>query len=425
MPHSPSLPCDPRPDSTLTLLREGYEFIGHRARDLGSRAFETRLLLERMVCVTGAEAARMFYDDSRVQRRTAAPEFLTHGLFGVGGVQGLDGEEHRHRKAMLMSLMSDEEVARLAALSAGQWEAYAERWARRPRVVLLDEVSELLCRAVCEWSGVPLEESEVARRTAQLTQMVEGTGKVSLEHLRARCDHQRAKRWAQDVVQRVRRQERPPTGRTDALRTIAWHRDPRGDLLDEPTAAVEVLNILRPTVAVARWVVFLAVALHTHSGARERLTSGEWEPEWFIEEVRRFYPFFPAIVGRTSRAFEWNGLRFPSGRRVLLDVYGTNRDGTRWEAPGAFRPERFRDREVGRFEFIPQGGGDYYEGHRCAGEWIALALMRAALDFLVHRLEYDVPPQDLRISLARMPAQPESGFVIVNVRGRARGEVAR
>ena len=33
------------------------------------------------------------------------------------------------------------------------------------------------------------------------------------------------------------------------------------------------------------------------------------------------------------------------------------------------------------------------------------------------RLRYDVPPQDLRIDLASVPALPASGFVIANVRG--------
>lgn len=34
----------------------------------------------------------------------------------------------------------------------------------------------------------------------------------------------------------------------------------------------------------------------------------------------------------------------------------------------------------------------------------------------VARLEYTVPEQDLRISLRRVPARPQSGFVVTDLR---------
>jgi fatty-acid peroxygenase len=109
--------------------------------------------------------------------------------------------------------------------------------------------------------------------------------------------------------------------------------------------------------------------------------------------------------------FEWRGLRFPEGRRVLLDVYGTNRDDRTWDRPDTFRPERFAGRQVDPFTLIPQGGGDHASGHRCAGEWATVELLQGAIRAL-RGLRYAVPAQDLRIRLNRIPAQPESGFRI-------------
>lgn len=43
---------------------------------------------------------------------------------------------------------------------------------------------------------------------------------------------------------------------------IAAHREPDGAPLDPRTAAVEVLNVVRPTVAVSWFVTFAAHALH-------------------------------------------------------------------------------------------------------------------------------------------------------------------
>ncbi len=42
--------------------------------------------------------------------------------------------------------------------------------------------------------------------------------------------------------------------------------------------------------------------------------------------------------------------------------------------------------------------------------------MKQAVRLLTESMQYDVPEQDLRINLSRMPAIPESRFVIGNVR---------
>lgn len=47
-------------DSTLALLRDPYRFVSRRAAELGEGVFETRLLLRRTTCMTGAEAAEVF-----------------------------------------------------------------------------------------------------------------------------------------------------------------------------------------------------------------------------------------------------------------------------------------------------------------------------------------------------------------------------
>jgi fatty-acid peroxygenase len=138
----------------------------------------------------------------------------------------------------------------------------------------------------------------------------------------------------------------------------------------------------------------------------------------FTHELRRYYPFFTAVGGRATHDFDWHGLHFPKGTWVLLDLYGTNHHPAIWGDPDNFRPERFERRESSGFDLIPQGGGDYYSGHRCAGEMATIDLVKSALRLLATQIDYDVPPQDLRVSLSRMPTLPASGFVITSVRPR-------
>ncbi|MQA01084.1 MAG: cytochrome P450 [Dehalococcoidia bacterium] len=408
------IPRDRSPDSSLWLLRDGYQFIEKRARRYGTDIFDTRLLLQRTVCMTGAEAARAFYEHEALQRTGAGPARVQRTLFGQGGVQGLDGAEHRQRKQMFMSLMTPEAIQRLADFSAEQWQARAASWAAAERVVLLDEAEELLCRAVCAWSGIPLPEHEVATRTRDLVLMFESAASVGVKHWQGRLARRRGEAWVADLVRRTRTGELSQ-GPGQALATIAGHREPDGRLLDERVAAVELLSVLRPTVAVSRFIVFVALALQSSAGSRAKLEAGDLDPEWFVHEVRRFYPFFPFVVARAGEDFEWGGYRIPSGERVLLDLYGTNHDARWWPQPGRFQPERFRDWTGDPFTLIPQGGGDHYAGHRCAGEWVTIALMKTALAFLTTSIRYDVPAQDLRVSLSRIPAAPSSGFVMSNV----------
>ncbi|MFL0461160.1 hypothetical protein ACH0CA_11970, partial [Kytococcus sedentarius] len=103
-----------RADGTIALLRDPYRCISRRAAELGEDIFETRLLLRRTTCMTGAEAAAVFYDPSRFQRAGAAPPPLQKTLFGQGGVQGLDGENHRQRKAMFLQIVQPDRVEALA-----------------------------------------------------------------------------------------------------------------------------------------------------------------------------------------------------------------------------------------------------------------------------------------------------------------------
>ena len=414
----PPIPRDKSIDNTLALLSDGYMFIQKRKRRYQSDIFETRLMLQRVICTTGEEAARMFYQPDRFTRRRALPPTALLLLQDKGSVSVQDDEAHRHRKEMFMSLMNPARIEQLSKHFATEWRARVEKWSDQDEVVLHAEVQEVLCRAVSAWAGIPLTGQEARQRTREFAAMIDGAGAAGPRNWRGLLLRMRTERWMREVITKVRAGTLDvPEG--SAAYVIAWHRDLDGQLLDVKVAAVELINVLRPTVAVARFVTFVALALHEHPESRQKLRSaGEDYREIFVQEVRRFYPFFPFIGGRVREAFDWRGYHFARGTWVLLDLYGTNHDRRIWEEPQAFRPERFHQWDGSAFSFIPQGGGDHFAGHRCAGEWITIALMKDAVRLLTEAMQYDVPQQDLRISLSRMPTLPESRFVISNVRRR-------
>lgn len=409
------IPRDKNLDSTLALFLDPYEFISKRCRNYDSDIFETRLLLQKTICMTGPEAAELFYQPDSFVRQGAAPGRIQKTLFGQGGVQGLDDEAHQHRKKMFMSLMTTERINSLRELTAYWLQTYARKWATTEQVVLYNELHEILTRAVCTWAGVPLEDSEVCRRTGQLTALFDYAGSIGPKHWWSRVARKQSESWAEAIIEKIRAEQLSPSEHS-AAHIIATHRDLNGKLLPSHVAAVEILNILRPTVAVSVFITFVAHALYKYPDCRERLCSDSGYTEPFVQEVRRFYPFFPSVLAKIRHDFEWKGYRFPQGRRVMLDLYGTNHDPRTWEVPGEFRPERFQERKECPYSFIPQGGGEHHRNHRCPGEWIAVELMKTACEFLVGRLVYKIPEQNLGIDFSRLPALPKSRFIMSHVK---------
>ncbi|CAM5512692.1 Cytochrome P450 OS=Streptomyces alboniger OX=132473 GN=CP975_33135 PE=4 SV=1 [Streptomyces alboniger] len=407
-------------DNTLPLLTRGYAWLPDLSRREGPGAVRTRLMGKPAIALRGPAAVGFFYDEDHVRRRTALPEPVLATLFGKTAVHTLDGAEHRKRKELFIKVLKDTSgVTALAERVADEWERSCKEWSDRARVTLFDEVSVLITRAVCAWAGVPLTEGPEgdARRTAQdLVLMVDGFATAGPRHWRARRARQRQEERLARLVEDIRSAGGKTTGEggppATAVEAVAVHRDADGELLEPRTAAVEILNIIRPTVAVTWYTVFGAHALHRNPSLRQRLaTGGEGYARAFAHEVRRFYPFAPFVAGLAPRDVEWHGEHIAEGSLVLLDLYGQNHDPELWEAPYTFDPERFVGREPGRDELVPQGGGEASQGHRCPGEDVTLAVLSTLLPRLA-RLDYRVPDQDLRIPLNRMPTRPRSGFVI-------------
>ncbi|MFF5922818.1 cytochrome P450 [Streptomyces flavochromogenes] len=186
------------------------------------------------------------------------------------------------------------------------------------------------------------------------------------------------------------------------LEAVATHREADGSLLDLHTAAVELLNGLRPTVAITWFTTFAAHALHRFPAVREQLRADDGAyARAFAHEVRRCYPFVPFVGGLAARDLHFGAQEVPEGTLVLLDVPGHHRDPALWPDPERFDPRRFLGRDPGPGELIPQGGGDAHARHRCPGEDITVHLL-ATLSATLADLGFGMPEQDLRIPVSRV-----------------------
>lgn len=400
-------------DSTASFFADPYRFIGKNTSMLQSPVFEARIFLKKTVFMKGEEAASIFYGSTHFTRKGAAPEPLRETLLGQNSIQNYDGKEHLDRKALFMSLMGPESIDHLKDLTLNFLETHVERWQSQEKVSLYPEFQEILTKAVCEWAGIHLVDGEVKQRTHDLTFMFDKAGAKDIGHFQSRLARNRSEKWLSKLI-REKRDSAIRAGR-NALEKIAFYKDKDGNYHPEKIAAAELLNLLRPTVAVSLYLVFCLHALHLKPEWKERIKNSSDDLENFIREVRRFYPFFPASVAKVKEDFIWNGFEFTKGSRVFLDIYGTNHDEKIYDRPLVFDPDRFKYHVISDYNFIPQGAGTHETSHRCPGEWITIELMKSVTRFFMFNMFYEVPVQDLSIDITRIPAMPASKLIINKV----------
>jgi fatty-acid peroxygenase len=396
-------------DLGLSLLRQGYRALPRawqHSGDAEGDSMTCRLLGRRALVVRGGHGARTFYDESLVQRQGAVPPPLANLLFGSGAVHGLDGVEHRERKALFLSAITTEGVQQLGDDVARELEESVRTWPQRGPVRLFDELVKVYGVCALRWAGVDAEPREAAAIALRLASIVDGFGFSPRAYARGWGARLWADRWAARVVREARQGQRHPAPGT--MLDVLAHGD--GSSLPIDVAGVELLNVVRPTVAVAWLGTFAAVELACHPEYGPVLAECEArEARWhFADEVRRLTPFVPALVGRVRRETSWQGHLVKPGDRLVLDVPGTNRHRS-WGDPEQFRPERFQDPARDAFELVPQGGGDARHGHRCPGELVSMTLLDRTLHQL-SRTGFSITTADPE--LRRMPTLPKDGVLI-------------
>jgi fatty-acid peroxygenase len=400
-----------RGDQTIPFLAEGYPYGSRRFDRFGADAFRARLAAQQVLFMRGASAARFFYEGDRFTRVGALPPTVVRSLQDIGSVQTLSGADHRARKGLFLDVLDAPQRAQMIDIFREQWQRALPAWQAAGTIRLHDAVAEVLTRTAIEWAGLPLAENEVTARTTEFLAMIDGAGAFGPRNWRGLALRHRTERWAQHVLSRV-----DPSANSVAG-AVLRHRDADGAPLKLGTAAVELLNLLRPTVAVGRFVVFAALALHQHPTWQTRFRDGDEEHlRGFVQEVRRCAPFFPVVGGRATRALQWQGNALPAGSWVLLDLFATNRDSELWDAPSTFRPERHTPRMAHLDAVVAQGAGDYADGHRCPGEPATVDLIAEAVRQMTRHMRYQVPRQNLGVKLARFPTEPTSGFLMSHVR---------
>lgn len=138
--------------------------------------------------------------------------------------------------------------------------------------------------------------------------------------------------------------------------------------------------------------------------------------ESVVKESLRLYPPAWSISREAVDEDEIAGWHVPAGAMVVMNPWTVHRDARLFEAPEAFRPERWLDgleQRLPRFAWFPFGGGP----RLCIGAGFALMESRLVLATLAQRFHFERVPGDEVELLASITLRPKHG---VKVRLRAR-----
>lgn len=410
------IPKDKPVDSTLGFLKDGYLFISNRMKQYETDIFTARLLGKKIIFLMGKEGAELFYKEEYFKRSGVTPMRVQKTLFGKKAVQGLDGKTHKKRKSLFLSLLTPDYEKELLTVCGSNLDKYARQWEAKEVVNLYEESKKILFESVCQWAGIPYEKEKVPEYAEYFGLMIYGFGRIGKNYRKGKHARKIVEAWIKGIITDVR-EGTLVVDTKSPLYQVSMYDEEDGMKLPAQIAAVEVINIIRPIIAIATYITFEAVALEAYPECKDQLQKRDPQyTEMFCQEVRRFYPFAPFVGAKVKQDFEWNGYSFKLNQLVMLDIYGTNHDTKLWDEPYEFRPERFAKREKNLYDFIPQGGGKMAESHRCAGDITTLKIMEVFAEYLVNGITYDLPEQDLEFSLKKIPTLPNSGVVLSNIR---------
>ncbi|HET6506693.1 MAG TPA: cytochrome P450 [Baekduia sp.] len=212
--------------------------------------------------------------------------------------------------------------------------------------------------------------------------------------------------------------------RTDILSLLLQARDEDGAPLTDEELRDELMTLLlaghETTASALAWAFTLLV--HARPDALERARDDDAYLDAVATETLRLEPPLPMAVRRGAEPVAVGGHDLPAGTRIAPCIYLIHRREDLYDAPRAFRPERFLDGKAETYAWLPFGGGI----RRCVGAAFAQLELRTVLRTVLDALDVRAPDAGGRPERTRRRAivlAPDRGARVV-VRTRSRSATA-
>jgi len=359
------------------------------------------------------------------------------------GLLTIDGDFHRRSRQIMLPAFHRERIAATLATMDGEIAVALRDWRDGSQVDLYAWTRRLALRiAMRALFGVD-PDGPLARRTDAATEFEHAlsywAADYFLQVLRgprtpwARMQRARAKLDA-IIYEEIRARRRSGERGEDVLSLLLDASDDEGNTLSEQHIRDEVMTLLfAGHDTTTSTITFLFYELARNPAEQARLVAErdavDREPtaaelmggalpvlDRTIDETLRLYP--PAWIGarRSVNEFELCGVRVPGGVPVNYSSWVSHHLPDVWEAPEAFRPDRFLPEERAKLPkgaYVPFGGGS----RTCIGMRFGELEMRAIASAVLRRFDLE-PEPGYQLRIRQMPTIGPRDGLPVTVRER-------
>ncbi len=413
---------------TLVFARGPFEFFESRFARHGP-VFQTSLLGRRTAAITTRDALEVFIDPERCMRAESMPGPV-YEMFAGESVPTLDGHIHRNRKEAVMAAFSEEAVQSYLPEQQEAIERMLSRCASAGEMVFLPELKRLAFEMIC-LNVMGIGDAETLDRLIRdYQQTIHGFTALPIKlpfttfgkALKAR---DRALGTLRIAVEAHRK-----GSYDDGLSHVLTHRTADGSAIADDEAVRELHHIVLAGYIVFAELASLLIELKRHPDVLSRLrTEIDAAParpltaqgladlpflSRVVMEVKRLTPIVPAIFAVAKRDFEFKGYKVPKGWTVCWVPRGSLLDPATYTDPNRFDPDRFSPERAEHKKhphaYVPQGAGDYFTHHKCAGIRFTDQLMQAFTLLAVRGYDWELPEQDLGLNMKAIPPEQKDGL---------------
>jgi cytochrome P450 len=345
-------------------------------------------------------------------------------VLGRNSVLLLDGREHLRQRKLLLPPFHGERMQRYGELIADITNADLERWpvgtpfplrAAMQRITL-----EVILRAVF---GLERGDKLDALRPL-LRDMMDITRNRSAMIPWFRYELGGRSPWGRFVRTRARtdallheiiraRQNDPDVAqRDDVLSMLVQARDEKGEAMTVEELRDELMTLLlagHETTATSLAWCFNLLLQHPNELQRLRddIDSGSTTRlDAVIKETMRIRPVVSVVARRLHAPLQLGEWTLPAGVMVAPNIELVHRRPDLYPQPDRFLPDRFVNKQVETYEWLPFGGGV----RRCLGASFAMFEMRTVIPIVLRRAA-------LRLEQSRMDEVRRHAVVMVPERG--------
>ncbi len=432
-------PAPRRPSAIGGLLRARRDVLSIFPADAYRRQVFTTRLPGRLILVANApEVVREVFvtKHDTYQRKSRFLEDALRPVVG-GSCFIASGDDWAERREAISPPIHPSGLAQFHTCYVRAAEECAERIARADgpvdvAAVFATAITRVLLLAVFG-DGVPPEEAETIAATftayQDAAEVVDLLGLMGLPDVLGWLTRRRANRLAVALRGRVARliADAGPAGGTPLLRALrAAHRADGSPVLAGERLLDEVVMFLlagaEGAAITLTWTTMLA-ALHPATADRMAAELPAAAPAFadingmvftraVVQESMRLYPpvaVFARQATQPDRIRRWD---IRTGDIVLAVPWLLHRHEALWEAPHAFRPDRFlgdASRRRPRFAYMPFGVGPRI----CAGAAFGMAEVMVFAAILFRRFRFALAPGFVPRPNCRLALRPKGGMTML------------